>query len=118
MSCGIKTSVAQLLIQYSTAKGFDLDTFETELEGAEHLLRRFGWLSVEDDLPEPEVEVWAVVRGVRRLAIRLWDNPTHEETYQPYCYWDCPIDDGQDWQHDDVTHWMPTVWPDLPPALD
>lgn len=70
-----------------------------------------GWIACEDRLPPDETEVLIMVKGIRRIGALFWDYPGHEDTYQPYKYWDDPDNDGMDWEWDDVTHWqyMPTA---------
>ena len=50
-----------------------------------------------------------IVIGERRC-----EHPTFEETFEAFWYWDDPTDDGQDWEREEVTHWMPL--PDAPNA--
>lgn len=68
------------------------------------------WIPVADRLPEDETPVLIVRHGVVRIGERCWDHPGHEDTYQSYWYWDDPQNDGQCWERDEITHWMP-----LPP---
>lgn len=74
-----------------------------------------GWRLCEDGgLPDEGVECLVVVKGVVRVGARFWDEPGHEDTYTSYMYWDDPEDDGQGWELEDVTHWMPAPWPAVP----
>ena len=71
------------------------------------------WISTEDLLPGEEIPVIVVFRGKSvRIGERRWDNPGFEDTYKAYWYWDDPSNDGQCWDVDDITHWMPL--PELP----
>lgn len=65
------------------------------------------WTPTEILLPVCETPVLVVVRGVVRIGERCWDHPGHEDTYQSYWYWDDPHNQGQEWERDHVTHWMP-----------
>jgi hypothetical protein len=50
-------------------------------------------------------------RFMHSIAFLEWENPTHEETHEPFQYWS--DDDGMliiEWF--EVTHWMPL--PELP----
>lgn len=71
-----------------------------------------GWRNPETDPPEVEVPVLVIHRGKRRVGELRWDRPNYEDTYKAYTYWDDPHNDGQCWEHDEVTHWMPL--PELP----
>lgn len=72
------------------------------------------WISCEERLPPDETPV--IIARSKDPAPRIgeirWDHPSWEETYQSYRYWDDPNDDGQCWEWDSVTHWVPL--PDLP----
>lgn len=64
-----------------------------------------------DENPPPiETPVLILYKGEWRIGEQLWDHPGFEDTYRSFLYWDCPYDDGQDWQTEDITHWFP-----LPP---
>ena len=65
------------------------------------------WISVKDKLPEMETPVLAIVKGQIRMAEIRTEYPNLEDTYSAFEYWDCPLNDGQDWQNEDVTYWMP-----------
>lgn len=52
-----------------------------------------------------------MVNGVMRIGEIRREYPTHEETYQPFFYWDDPEEDGQCWEVFDITHWMPLPEP-------
>jgi hypothetical protein len=66
-----------------------------------------GWVKTEDELPPDETPVLVFFRSecIRIGEIR-WENPSFEDTYESFRYWDDPQDDGQDWQWNDITHWM------------
>lgn len=65
------------------------------------------WVSTNDRLPEAETPVLVVYNGEVRLGELRWEHPTYEEGFAPFRYWDDPTNDGQVWDHCDVTHWMP-----------
>ena len=75
-----------------------------------------GWIKVSEGLPEDETPVLIVLNGEIRIGELCWDYPGYEETYFPYRYWDDPVNSGQDWRWDDVTHWKPL--PELPTDLE
>lgn len=58
-------------------------------------------------LPAPETPVLIVRHGVVRIGELRWDRPGHEDTYRAYLYWDDPFNDGQCWEHDEISHWAP-----------
>lgn len=70
------------------------------------------WISVEDRLPASEtpVLVWFKNKEVRVASLE-WEFPSYEDNYLAYRYWDCPYNDGQDWEWFDITHWMPLPEP-------
>ena len=45
--------------------------------------------------------------GAVHVAVLLWEQPGHEDTWQAYSYWDSPYDDGQDWEWGAELAWMP-----------
>lgn len=69
------------------------------------------WIKCSERMPEAGVPVLVLLSGEIRVAEIRWDTPTHEETYQPFRYWDDPYDDGQPWEVFDITHWMPLPEP-------
>ena len=69
-----------------------------------------SWVPCADRMPAPEVSVLIVVNGAVRVGALFYERPGPEDTYQAFTYWDDPEDDGQPWEHEDVTHWAP-----LPP---
>lgn len=70
------------------------------------------WVACADRMPAPEEKVLIVVNGALRMGALFWEYPGHEDTYKAFTYWDDPEDDGQPWEHIDVTHWVPL--PTLP----
>lgn len=73
-----------------------------------------GWISVNDELPSEETPVLIFWNGNIIVGERRWEHPTFEETFNAFWYWDDPTDDGQDWERNEVTHWMPL--PEAPNA--
>lgn len=74
-----------------------------------------SWLLCSDGgLPDEGVECLIIVNGVVRIAARFWDEPGFEDTYGAYMYWDDPDTQHGGWEPDDVTHWMPAPWPEVP----
>lgn len=65
------------------------------------------WVSVNERLPKKETPVLILRNGVIRVGERRWEEPTHEDTYQAFWYWDDPSDDGQPWENHEITHWRP-----------
>jgi hypothetical protein len=70
-----------------------------------------GWTRTCDDLPLVKYPVVILLEGVRRIGELRVENPTHEETFQPFLYWDDPYNDGQGWDDEGITHWceLPAV---------
>lgn len=66
-----------------------------------------AWIDCEVQMPPDETNVLAIVNGEVRIAALFWETPGWEETYEAFLYWDDPYDDGQSWDHHNVTHWMP-----------
>ena len=73
------------------------------------------WKLTSEGVPNEEIPVLIIINGKIRIGEIRWEEPTHEDTYQAFRYWDDPDDDGQDWEWQEVTHWMPL--PALPEAL-
>lgn len=69
------------------------------------------WISVDQRLPPDETPVIILLDGVPRIGELRWEEPSYEETFKAFRYWDCPHDDGQGWEWHQVTAWM-----HLPPA--
>ena len=65
------------------------------------------WIKCSERMPPPGTAVLALVSGHVCEAELRWDTPGYEDTYEAFLYWDCPHDDGQSWEHSEVTHWMP-----------
>ena len=91
-------------------------SFKTEkaLEQAkESFLKRIEnpWISVKDELPEDDIPVLVVVNDEIDVLIIRWEEPTWEETYKRFQYWNNPYDDGQEFEWDTVTHWKPLPEP-------
>lgn len=66
-----------------------------------------GWIPVSERLPADETPVMILRNGELRIGELRWEKPTYEETFNPFQYWDDPNNDGQTWEWDEVTHWMP-----------
>lgn len=88
-----------------------IDEPEMESAYAAMLAVAPGWFSTEDALPEEGQTVLAVVNGEIRLACRYLEEGGFEDPYESFLYWDDPIMDGQDWQNEDVSHWLPLPAP-------
>ena len=70
--------------------------------------KQFGdWIKCTERLPKAGVPVLILFNGEVRIGEICWEYPSHEETYEAFRYWDCPYNDGQDWEVLDITHWMP-----------
>jgi len=67
------------------------------------------WTKTIDGLPPIEIPVLIKYKGTLRVGVLLWDDPSYEDTYNPYRYWDDAYEDGADWEWDDVTHWAPMI---------
>ena len=70
------------------------------------------WINIEDRLPEEYENVLIILSGEIRIGCLMREDPTFEETFQSFIFWDDPNDDGQGWEWYDVTYWMPL--PDRP----
>jgi hypothetical protein len=73
---------------------------------------RYRWIPVDVSLPPDETPVLILRKGEYNIGERRWEHPSFEDTFKSYWYWDNPTDDGQEWEREDVTHWMPL--PDSP----
>ena len=56
-------------------------------------------------LPEIGIPVMIIYKDEPRIGVLLREEPSYEETFSPYLYWDSYYDDGQDWEWFDVTKW-------------
>lgn len=65
------------------------------------------WIKCDDLLPPKETPVLIFMQGEIRIGELRTENPGHEDTHEPFDYWDDPHDDGQIWEHADITHWKP-----------
>ena len=70
------------------------------------------WIRVDERLPHKETPVLIILDGKIRIGEIRWAHPGFEDTYKSYRFWDDPDDDGQCWEWNDITHWMPL--PELP----
>ena len=73
-----------------------------------------NWIKCEDKLPDIDTPVLIMFNGEVRIGEVCQENSSYEEGYDAFLYWDCPYNDGQDWEVFDITHWMPLP----PPAKD
>ena len=64
-----------------------------------------NWISIEDQIPPVETPVLIVFRDEVRIGELRWDYPTWEESYKSYMYWDCPYNEGQEWDWDKIKYW-------------
>lgn len=71
-----------------------------------------SWIKCSDKMPDPETIVLIVINGRIDVGALYWEYPGFEDSWKAFTYWDHPHDDGQCWEHNDITHWMPL--PDLP----
>ena len=74
-----------------------------------------GWITTREALPEIETPALIFMCGDIVVGERRWDYPAFEDAYKAFWYWDNPVDDGQEWERGDVTHWMPLP---APPTSD
>jgi len=65
------------------------------------------WISVDDRLPDEGTDVLALRLGKQCIAAIFVEVQSYEEGGRRIRYWDDPNDDGQGWEWDEVTHWMP-----------
>ena len=108
-----KWLMGEVFANFSPEK-YDRNFFGDWLKEKELLLLSFApseWVVVNERLPNDETPVLILHRGIIKVGELVWDNPSWEDTYKAFRYWDDPVNDGQDWEWFDVTHWMP-----LPPA--
>lgn len=72
-----------------------------------------GWYSLAVARPKLEAEIQILfLNGQIRPAMLLWQEPTYEENHKGYHYFDCPYDDGQDWDWNEIAYWREK--PDYP----
>jgi len=65
------------------------------------------WIKCSEEIPRPEEAVLILRNGEVYLGMLQWEHPSHEETFCPFLYWDDPHNDGQAWEYEEVTHWLP-----------
>jgi len=75
------------------------------------------WISVYDKLPDEDTEVLVLLNFEQEKQIDVGVCFTYTPTWDeiatvPFRCWDSARYDGQDWEYDLVTHWMPL--PELP----
>lgn len=77
------------------------------------------WISVKDELPEPETMVLGIVDGYDGILTleRRWElcNPLVESCFTDYLYWDWVDNDGQDFC-ERVRYWQ--YLPQLPEGVN
>lgn len=66
---------------------------------------RIDWIRCVDQLPPMETPVLVWVKDRFDIGELRWEKPGFEDTFAAYKYWDCPHNDGQEWEWDDVTEW-------------
>ena len=58
-------------------------------------------------LPPDETPVLVRLKdGTVCIGEIRWDHPSFEDSYAAFQYWDDPINDGKDWEFDDIIAWM------------
>ena len=72
------------------------------------------WISVDERLPDEGVTVNVLMDHKGEKEVDVGAVYTHVPTWDeistvPYQFWDHPINDGQDWAHDLITHWTPIL---------
>ena len=70
-----------------------------------------SWIACSERLPEEDEPVLIILNAQVRIGELRRENPSWEETWQSYQYWDDPENDGKDWDWESVTHWMPLPHP-------
>lgn len=74
-----------------------------------------SWIDAKNGrFPELDTPVLVVYDGEIRIGVLCRENPSFEDNYQAFSYWDDAFDEGQDWDFHSVTHWQPL--PELPRA--
>lgn len=71
------------------------------------------WHSTQESLLPPEETPVLILmfNGEIRIGHLVWEYPSYEETFHAFQYWDCPYQDGQDWDWCDVIGWQPLPTP-------
>jgi hypothetical protein len=69
-------------------------------------LYRNKWVTIGDSLPPDETPVLTVYKGTIRILELRWDEPSREDSWEAYRYWDDPYDSGHSLNFDHVEHWM------------
>lgn len=101
-----------------------LDDYITELEGNElrwRIIEHPEYMESSDEsifgipretprskppvLPEVGIPVMLVYKGEPHIGVLLKEEPSYEDTFGSYLYWDSYYNDGQDWEWYDVTKW-------------
>ena len=71
-------------------------------------LKASEWISVKERLPDDNTPVLICFREGRfEVGGLFWAYPSFEDSYTAFQYWDSFNNDGQDWEWNDITHWMP-----------
>lgn len=65
------------------------------------------WILTKDELPKEDTPVLIFVKGEIHIGEIRWEDPTFEETFKAFKYWQDPTTESADWEWHDVTHWMP-----------
>jgi hypothetical protein len=65
------------------------------------------WISVEDRMPSEGERVLALFKGEWVVLEVGVENPSYEETFEPFKYWFEPFSDMLYIEYYDVTHWLP-----------
>ena len=70
-----------------------------------------AWISVNDDLPMIGEPVLAMRCGEPVIAGMFEEPEDWESDMRAYYYWDDFNNDGQGWEYNEITHWMPLPAP-------
>ncbi len=65
------------------------------------------WIACTARMPPDETPVLVLRNGEIRMGELRWEHPGYEDTYKAFRYWDDPTNDGQGWEHFEITHWTP-----------